>query len=321
MLDSDMDVNQIFFRRTHNVVTSVSQGLLEYKMDCTSPLQQPIDSGGCVGGDTIMHESALSPLSRTLHSHRPVIITREGVPYLAGVNSGSAEANECDCGTTAQYARASYYYESFIIPAIGSSEHYSDFPIRVAKRILFAKRVLRGGRGGGGGRSWGSSKTNSWGSSKTKSWGSSKTKSSGSTFSSGSSKIKSSGSTFSSGSSQTNSRGSIFSSGKSKTKSRGFFKLPRSRPRSRPFYRRGPKSTKTPFEGWNCGEITTCGQFGQVCGGYNVKGAGSELTKTFDLPPGMYSVELDFIKIDSWFVCMVGSGVRTQTEYWSCVRT
>ena len=59
------------------------------------------------------------------------------------------------------------------------------------------------------------------------------------------------------------------------------------------------------FEGWNCGEITTCGQFGQVCGGYNVKGAGSELTKTFDLPPGMYSVELDFIKIDSWSVCCV----------------
>ena len=59
------------------------------------------------------------------------------------------------------------------------------------------------------------------------------------------------------------------------------------------------------FEGWNCGEITTCGQFGQVCGGYNVKGRGSELTKTFDLPPGTYSVELDFIKIDSWFVCVL----------------
>ena len=57
------------------------------------------------------------------------------------------------------------------------------------------------------------------------------------------------------------------------------------------------------FEGWNCGKITTCGEH-QFCGGYGVKGKGSDITKTFHLPPGTYSVELDFIKIDSWFVCV-----------------
>ena len=56
------------------------------------------------------------------------------------------------------------------------------------------------------------------------------------------------------------------------------------------------------FEGWNCGKITTCGNLGQFCGGYNVKGQGSEIKKTFMLPAGSYSVELNFIKIDSWFV-------------------
>ena len=59
------------------------------------------------------------------------------------------------------------------------------------------------------------------------------------------------------------------------------------------------------FEGWNCGKITTCGNLGQVCGGYNVKGQGSELKKTFNLPAGFYTVELDFIKIDSWFVRVI----------------
>ena len=57
------------------------------------------------------------------------------------------------------------------------------------------------------------------------------------------------------------------------------------------------------FEGWNCGKITTCGKH-QFCGGYNVKGKGSEIKKTFMLPAGTYSVELDFIKIDSWCVCV-----------------
>ena len=56
------------------------------------------------------------------------------------------------------------------------------------------------------------------------------------------------------------------------------------------------------FEGWNCGKITSCGRMGHICGGYNAKGTGSDITKTFHLPAGSYSVELDFIKIDSWFV-------------------
>ena len=56
------------------------------------------------------------------------------------------------------------------------------------------------------------------------------------------------------------------------------------------------------FEGWNCGEITTCGSLGKICGGYGVKGEASDIKKTFALPPGNYSVQLDFIKIDSWLV-------------------
>ena len=56
------------------------------------------------------------------------------------------------------------------------------------------------------------------------------------------------------------------------------------------------------FQGWNCGEITRCGKFGQICGGYNVKGHASDIKNTFTLPPGTYWVELDFIKIDFWFV-------------------
>ena len=56
------------------------------------------------------------------------------------------------------------------------------------------------------------------------------------------------------------------------------------------------------FNGWNCGKITTCGEFGEVCGGYGVKGKGSDNKKMFNLPPGTYSVQLDFIRIDSWFV-------------------
>ena len=61
------------------------------------------------------------------------------------------------------------------------------------------------------------------------------------------------------------------------------------------------------FEGWNCGKIMSCGDFGNVCGGYKTKGKGDHITKTFDVPPGKYSVALDFIKIDSWFVCLLSS--------------
>ena len=54
------------------------------------------------------------------------------------------------------------------------------------------------------------------------------------------------------------------------------------------------------FEGWNCGKITRCGDMGQICGGFDIKGKDSEIVKTYRLPAGIYSVELDFIKIDSW---------------------
>merc|ERR1712032_1006771 len=72
------------------------------------------------------------------------------------------------------------------------------------------------------------------------------------------------------------------------------------------------------FEGWNCGKITTCGEH-QFCGGYCVKGKGSDITKTFYLPPGIYSVELDFIKIDSWdredaYVSVNGKTCWTKTN-------
>ena len=62
------------------------------------------------------------------------------------------------------------------------------------------------------------------------------------------------------------------------------------------------------FEGWNCGKITTCGELGNVCGGHNVKAKGHDIKKTFTMSGGTYMVELDFIKVDSWFVwyCTIG---------------
>ena len=62
---------------------------------------------------------------------------------------------------------------------------------------------------------------------------------------------------------------------------------------------------KKGFDDWNCGKITTCGDFGAVCGGYGVKGKGSDIKKTFNLPAGICSVQLDFLRIDSWFVCVM----------------
>ena len=56
------------------------------------------------------------------------------------------------------------------------------------------------------------------------------------------------------------------------------------------------------FMGWNCGQVTFCGDFGSICGGYNIKGKGDELKRTIMLDAGhTYSVTMDFIKIDSWF--------------------
>ena len=60
---------------------------------------------------------------------------------------------------------------------------------------------------------------------------------------------------------------------------------------------------KNDFEGWNCGKVTSCGEYGQICGGYDAKGRGHDIEKTFHVPAGKYSVTLDFIRVDSWLVC------------------
>ena len=74
------------------------------------------------------------------------------------------------------------------------------------------------------------------------------------------------------------------------------------------------------FEGWNCGKITRCGEFGQICGRFGVKGKVWKIKKTFNnLPAGKYSVELDFIKIDSWFVCVILEQVFTEIHACNCV--
>ena len=55
------------------------------------------------------------------------------------------------------------------------------------------------------------------------------------------------------------------------------------------------------MEGWDCSKITECGNLGRICGGYEVKGKEVSIKQTYtNLPPGTYSLELDFIKIDSW---------------------
>ena len=56
------------------------------------------------------------------------------------------------------------------------------------------------------------------------------------------------------------------------------------------------------FEGWTCGKITTCGKFGNICGGFNTKAKSHDITKTFTVTAGTYSISLDFVKIDSWLV-------------------
>ena len=56
------------------------------------------------------------------------------------------------------------------------------------------------------------------------------------------------------------------------------------------------------LEGWTCGAITTCGDIGNICGGYDTAGKDHDITKTFQLPAGTYSVDLDFVKVDTWFV-------------------
>ena len=63
------------------------------------------------------------------------------------------------------------------------------------------------------------------------------------------------------------------------------------------------------FNGWTCGKVQACGKWGNICGGHNSgKGAGEEITKTFTgLDPGKYTVTMDFMMIDSWFVCSICS--------------
>ena len=61
-------------------------------------------------------------------------------------------------------------------------------------------------------------------------------------------------------------------------------------------------SDASDFEGWNCGKIQKCGTFGNICGGAGVKGKGSDIKKTFQLPEGKYLINLKFLQIDSWYV-------------------
>jgi hypothetical protein len=56
-------------------------------------------------------------------------------------------------------------------------------------------------------------------------------------------------------------------------------------------------------DGWTCGAVTQCGTHGSVCGGFNQKGKLSTIQKTVTVVPGTYSIDLSFLKIDSWSVC------------------
>ena len=57
------------------------------------------------------------------------------------------------------------------------------------------------------------------------------------------------------------------------------------------------------YEGWTCGGITACGDFGNLCGGYDTTARGDYIQRTYMLPAGKrYYVTMDFIQIDSWFV-------------------
>ena len=54
-----------------------------------------------------------------------------------------------------------------------------------------------------------------------------------------------------------------------------------------------------------CGEITTCGSLGKICGGYDTKGRNDDIVFSHLVPAGddhTYYVTMDFIKIDGWFV-------------------
>lgn len=98
-------------RRAVNVVTKVEGhpgGVLKYKMDSNS-----------------RHE--LQGMAQDGDSGGPAIIRKDGVDYLAGVNSGTSEQNPCDFGSVDQYCRISSH-ESFIKKVLaGDVDIIADF--------------------------------------------------------------------------------------------------------------------------------------------------------------------------------------------------
>lgn len=79
------------FRRAENIVTSVTDGVVRYRMDedglSLEGMAQDGDSGG------------------------PATITIDGIEYLAGANSGTSERNSCDYGSIDEYSRLSEHYD------------------------------------------------------------------------------------------------------------------------------------------------------------------------------------------------------------------
>ena len=54
-------------------------------------------------------------------------------------------------------------------------------------------------------------------------------------------------------------------------------------------------------DGWTCNGVTTCGNSGSICGGYNKRWANHSIQKTITLSPNrMYGGRMDFIKVKSW---------------------
>ena len=56
------------------------------------------------------------------------------------------------------------------------------------------------------------------------------------------------------------------------------------------------------LDGWSCGAITSCGSYGNICGGYGQKGKDATIEKTFTgLVAGtIYDLTLDLLAVDSW---------------------
>jgi len=111
-------------RRATNIVTAVEGspgGVIKYAMDqgrSGEGMAQDGDSGG------------------------PAVITKGGVAYIAGVNSGTAEANPCDYGSIDQYARLSAH-KTFIDKVVDPDDDSIDATITFesAAGTDFAARV------------------------------------------------------------------------------------------------------------------------------------------------------------------------------------